>query len=69
MMDRAKLAGVLADRMDSAALGPTPETEISCWNSRSSSAVEKPYSSIASSRTLRCVKSFPLSPFFNADRV
>ena len=37
MMDRARLAGVLADRMDRAALGPTPDTEISCWNKFSSS--------------------------------
>ena len=42
MIDRARLAGVLADRMDRAALGPTPETEMSCWNRFSSSWVAKP---------------------------
>lgn len=36
------VSGVLADRMDRAALGPTPETEMSCWNRFSSSWVAKP---------------------------
>ena len=39
---QSQVGRVLADRMDRAALGPTPETEMSCWNSRSSSAVAKP---------------------------
>ena len=37
-----RLAGVPAERMLRAALGPTPETEMSCWNSFSSSAEAKP---------------------------
>ena len=53
MMLRARLAGVLADRMDSAALGPTPDTEVSCWNRFSSSWVAKPNRSTPSWRMLR----------------
>ena len=47
----ARLAGVLAERMDSAALGPTPETPSSSLKLWSSLWLAKPYSSTASSRT------------------
>ena len=47
------MAGELEDRMPSAAFGPTPETDMSCWKSFSSSWLAKPYRSMASSRTLR----------------
>ena len=63
MMLMARLAGVLEERIPSAALGPTPETEMSCWKSFSSSWLANPYRSIASSRTLRKVNSLALSPF------
>ena len=49
----ANCCGVVADRMDSAALGPTPDTPISSLKLRSSLWLTKPNSSIASSRTFR----------------
>ena len=69
MMDRARLAGVVADRMDNAAFGPTPETEMSWRNRFSSSWVPNPNSSIASSRVFRWVNSLAFSPCFSLDRV
>ena len=54
-MASASWEGVVVDKMDRAALGPTPETEVSCKNSRFSSLVPKPYSSMPSSRTDRWV--------------
>ena len=37
MMLRARFSGVEEERIASAALGPTPETEVRSWNSRRSS--------------------------------
>ena len=42
MMDMASPSGVVADRMDSAAFGPTPETPMSSSKQLRSSSVEKP---------------------------
>ena len=55
MMLMARDSGVAADRMESAALGPTPDTEVRSWKQLSSFSVEKPNSSMASSRTFRWV--------------
>ena len=46
----------------SAIFGPTPCTPISSRNRSRSSSVAKPISVIASSRTIRCVKSVTGSP-------
>ena len=45
--------GVVDDRMDSAALGPTPDTPMSILKLRSSLWLAKPNISMASSRTFR----------------
>ena len=55
MMLMARDSGVAADRMDRAALGPTPDTPMSIWKQLSSLSEKKPYSSMASSRTFRWV--------------
>ena len=55
-------SGVMTDKMASAAFVPTPETVSSSSKQRSSSRVEKPKMSNASSRTLQCVKSFAAFP-------
>lgn len=68
-MDRARFWGVVADRTDRAALGPTPETPMSIRKLFSSAWEEKPYSSKMSSRTWRWVYSLARSPFFSWDRV
>ena len=42
MMAVASPSGVVAERMDRAALGPTPETAMSIWKQLRSFSVEKP---------------------------
>jgi hypothetical protein len=59
---RLSSAGLEPDRIASATLGPTPETDSSCSNSPRSSASANPYSWRASSRTCRYV-SRTTSPF------
>ena len=61
--------GVMADRIASAALGPTPDTLMSSLKLRSSFWSMKPNSSMASSRTFRYVYSLAGAPFFSCDRV
>ena len=65
----ASASGVYDDSIESAALGPTPDTPISKSKLRFSLLVAKPKSSKASSLTLSEIYNFDLSPTLSLDCV